>query len=73
MDAFSSVEVTEDLRFGGIHAQKAYGYSIQSLSQHIWKTSLTTEVVEFCNSLENPRILSLGCGYGSLSLKLLHC
>ena len=69
IDTYSRIEVTEDLREGGIHAQNAWTYWFRSLSEHMWKTSLTKEIVEFCNSLENPRILSLGCGYGGVELE----
>ena len=65
---YSNIEVTEDLREGGIHAQKAWEYWFKYLSTNIWKTSLSAEIVSFSNTIDNPRILSLGCGYGGVEL-----
>ncbi len=70
LEEYSNIEVTEDLREGGIHAQKAWGYWFRYLSERVWKTSLSKEIVSFCNEVDHPRILSLGCGYGGLELKI---
>ena len=70
IEEYSNIEVTEELREGGVHAQKAWDYWFQYLSKNIWKTSLHSEIVSFCNSLDNPRILSLGCGYGGVELEV---
>lgn len=67
---YSNIEVTETLREGGIHAQKAWGYWFRYLSDHVMKTSLTSEILRFCESVTNPRILSLGCGYGGIELEI---
>ena len=68
IEEYSNIEVTEDLREGGIHAQKAWDYWFKYLSTNIWKTSLSAEIVSFCNTIDHPRILSLGCGYGGVEL-----
>jgi len=68
IETYSSIEVTEDLYEGGIHAQKAWAYWFQYLVRDIWKTSLAEEIVSFCNTVASPRILSLGCGYGGVEL-----
>jgi glycosyltransferase involved in cell wall biosynthesis/SAM-dependent methyltransferase len=68
VDEYCSIEVTEDLTEGGIHASNAWSYWFKYLSERIWKTSLGAEISNFCNLLHNPRILSLGCGYGGHEL-----
>lgn len=70
IEEYSSIEVTENLREGGIHAQKAWGYWFRYLSDRVMKTSLTSEILRFCESVSNPRILSLGCGYGGIELEI---
>jgi SAM-dependent methyltransferase len=70
IEEYSNIEVTKDLREGGKHAQKAWDYWFRYLSVNVWKTSLNAEVVSFCNSIKNPRILSLGCGYGGHELAI---
>jgi Flp pilus assembly protein TadD/ubiquinone/menaquinone biosynthesis C-methylase UbiE len=70
IDEYSHIEVTEDLREGGIHAQKAWAYWFEYLGARFLKTSLSTEIVSFCNTIEHPRILSLGCGYGGIELNI---
>jgi ubiquinone/menaquinone biosynthesis C-methylase UbiE len=70
VEKYSSIEVTKDLHEGGIHAQKAWAYWFQYLAREIWKTSLAEETVSFCNTIANPRILSLGCGYGGIELEI---
>jgi ubiquinone/menaquinone biosynthesis C-methylase UbiE len=68
IEEFSNIELTEHLTQGGIHAQKAWGFWFQYLCEQVWKTSLPAEVLQFCSGIENPRILSLGCGYGGHEL-----
>ena len=58
IEEYSNIEVTEELREGGVHAQKAWDYWFKYLSKNIWKTSLNSEIVSFCNTVDNPRILS---------------
>ena len=70
VEKYSSIEVTKDLHEGGIHAQKAWAYWFQYLAREIWKTSLAEETVSFCTTIANPRILSLGCGYGGTELEI---
>jgi tRNA (mo5U34)-methyltransferase len=70
LEEYSNIEVTEELNEGGIHAAKAWGFWFQYLSQQVWKTSLGEEIVHFCSRISEPRILSLGCGYGGHELKI---
>ena len=70
VDEFSNIEVTKDLLLGGVHAQKSWGYWYRYLAEQVWKTNLCKEIVEFCNSIENPKILSLGCGFGGMELEI---
>ena len=68
IEEYSNIEVTDNLREGGVHAQKAWGYWFQYLSEQVWKTSLNAEIIQFCRGIDNPQILSLGCGYGGVEL-----
>jgi SAM-dependent methyltransferase len=70
INEYSNIEVTENLREGGIHAQKAWGYWFRYLSDQVMKTSLTDEILRFCEGVSNPQILSLGCGYGGIELEI---
>lgn len=69
IEEYSNIEVTEDLREGGIHAHDSWAYWFQFLARK-WGTFLKQEIVEFCESRHNPRILSLGCGYGGVELSI---
>jgi ubiquinone/menaquinone biosynthesis C-methylase UbiE len=70
LEKYSNVEITADLREGGVHAQKAWGFWFEYLSKKFWKSSLSQEIVEFSNTINNPRILSLGCGYGGVEITI---
>jgi SAM-dependent methyltransferase len=69
LEEYSNIEVTEDLREGGIHAHDSWSYWYTYLSR-TWSTSLSEEVTRFCNARENSSILSLGCGYGGVELSV---
>jgi ubiquinone/menaquinone biosynthesis C-methylase UbiE len=68
LDEYCNIEVTDDLREGGIHAFKAWEYWFAFLAKNVWKTDLFQEIIAFANSISNPKILSLGCGYGGHEL-----
>jgi SAM-dependent methyltransferase len=70
LDEYCNIEVTNDLKEGGIHAQKAWDYWFRYLADSIWKTNLFSEIISFANNIENPKILSLGCGYGGYELDI---
>lgn len=70
IEEYSNIEVTENLREGGIHAQKAWAFWFRYLADEVWKTSLNAEILQFCGALREPRILSLGCGYGGIELEI---
>jgi len=72
LEKYSTVEITADLREGGVHAQKAWVFWFEYLSKQLWKSSLSGEIVEFSNTINNPRILSLGCGYGGVEITIAH-
>ncbi|MBK7000870.1 MAG: methyltransferase domain-containing protein [Rhodoferax sp.] len=67
---YSNIEVTDNLREGGIHAQNAWRFWFEYLSERVWKTSLAEEIMAFCDDIVDPRILSLGCGYGGIELDI---
>lgn len=70
IEEYSNIEVTEDLREGGIHAQNAWGYWFRYLAEQVWKTSLKDEIINACNDSGDGRILSLGCGYCGTELEV---
>ena len=70
LEKYSNVEITADLREGGVHAQKAWGFWFEYLSKQFWKSSLNEEIVQFSNTINNPGILSLGCGYGGVEIAI---
>ena len=70
IDHYSGIEVKEDLTEGGIHGFKAWGYNYDYLSEKIHGTTFWNEVTDHANRYENPRILSLGCGYGGVDLQV---
>ena len=70
IDEYCNIEVTEDLREGGVHALKAWDYWFIYLARNVWKTDFAREVVDYASRLSNPRILSLGCGYGGHELNI---
>ena len=61
--------ITPDLREGGIHAHDSWAYWFGYL-RNKWGTSLNEEIANFCNTRKNPRILSLGCGYGGVEISV---
>ena len=71
---YDTVPVTEDLRLGGVHAQKAWTYWFQYLGDRIWKTDFTREVVAGALTMADctrpVHVLSLGCGHGGLELEI---
>ena len=69
IEEHSQIELTEDLKLGGIHAQKAWGYWFKYLTNNIWKTSFTAEILNVSDGIQNPRSLSLGCGHGGIELE----
>lgn len=69
IEEYSNIEVTENLREGGIHAHDSWAYYFQFLESE-FKTSFTQEVIDFANTRNNPKILSLGCGYGGIELSI---
>jgi hypothetical protein len=68
IEEYNGIEVTQDLREGGIHAFKGWEYWFKYLGYRVWKTSLLDEVVSYCDGIKDPKILSLGCGYGGYDL-----
>ncbi|MDQ3623753.1 MAG: class I SAM-dependent methyltransferase [Verrucomicrobiota bacterium] len=70
IEHYSHIEVTEGLREGSVHAHEAWGYWYEYLQKHVWHTSFEDEIVRYCDGVEQPRILSLGCGYGGIELEI---
>lgn len=68
LEEYSNIEVTRNLFEGGRHALKAWVYWSEFLTKRVWNTSIFNEISSFCNSIINPQILSLGCGYGGVEL-----
>jgi ubiquinone/menaquinone biosynthesis C-methylase UbiE len=70
IEHYCNVEVTEHLREGGIHAHPAWGYWFEFLQRNLWHTSFENEIRSCCEKITNPRLLSLGCGYGGIDLDI---
>lgn len=70
LEKYSTVEITADLREGGVHTQNAWGFWFEYLSKQFWKSSLSQEIVQFGNTINDPGILSLGCGYGGVEITI---
>ena len=66
---YSNIEVTQSLREGGRHAHKAWEFWFQYVARK-WNTGLHPEILEICKGLENPQILSLGCGYAGIEIDI---
>jgi len=70
IEHYSDIEVSENLFEGGLHGCDAWTYNHRWLEKNIFKTSFPEEVAHQANRHENPRILSLGCGYGGMELQV---
>ena len=70
IDHYSGIEVKEDLTEGGIHGFKAWDYNYEYLKERIHGTTFWIEVANHANLVDNPRLLSLGCGYGGVDLRV---
>lgn len=70
IDHYSGIEIKEDLTEGGVHGFKAWAYNYKYLGEKIHGTYFRNEVADRANRYENPRLLSLGCGYGGVDLQV---
>lgn len=66
---YAQIEVTPQLREGGVHAHKAWDFYFRYLQQ-TWQTSYDRELLAAAQEFAQPRILSLGCGYGGIELAI---
>lgn len=64
---YSTLEVTQDLKEGGIATNFAWEGWYRFLASR-WGTDFGTEVVRAARHFESPRLLSLGCGHGGFEL-----
>ncbi|MFP5288426.1 MAG: methyltransferase domain-containing protein, partial [Thermoanaerobaculia bacterium] len=67
VEHYSSIEVTEDLKEGGIAANQAWERWYRFLAA-LWRTDFVSEIVAAARGFEAPRLLSLGCGYGGMEV-----
>ncbi|HEV8581920.1 MAG TPA: methyltransferase domain-containing protein [Thermoanaerobaculia bacterium] len=67
IEHYSEIEVTEDLKEGGIAANRAWFRWYEFLAA-LWQTDFIAEIVETARRFEAPRLLSLGCGYAGMEL-----
>jgi ubiquinone/menaquinone biosynthesis C-methylase UbiE len=68
IEEYGKHEVTDDLLLGGVHAFKAWAYNFDYLYKNYFKTDVYKEVCRIACRRENPRLLSLGCGFGGHEL-----
>lgn len=67
IEHYSEIEVTEDLREGGVAANLAWHRWYEFLAAS-WKSSFVDKVVQAAETRPAPRLLSLGCGYGGMEI-----
>ncbi|MBW7957113.1 MAG: class I SAM-dependent methyltransferase [Deltaproteobacteria bacterium] len=71
---YSSVEITKDLKLGGIHDFGAWHYYWKHVNRRVEKllgcSNIWPLMEKNANAMERPRILSLGCGHGGHELGL---
>ena len=67
IEHYSAIEVTDDLKEGGIAANQAWNRWYEFLAA-TWQTDFGTEIVKAARRAEEPRLLSLGCGYGGMEI-----
>ena len=67
IEHYSEIEVTQDLKEGGLQANHAWERYFQYLTA-LWQTNLSAEIANAARRFQSPRILSLGCGYGGMEL-----
>jgi hypothetical protein len=67
IELYSALEVTEDLKEGGIAANRAWNHWYEYLAA-TWRTDFGSEIVEAASRAAEPRLLSLGCGYGGMEI-----
>ncbi|HET7178019.1 MAG TPA: methyltransferase domain-containing protein [Solirubrobacterales bacterium] len=65
---YSTIEVTEDLKQGGIDANRAWERWYRFLTA-AWRTDFVAEIVGAARRFAAPRLLSLGCGYGGMEIE----
>ena len=70
VEHYTHVEITDELTEGGIHAHKSWGFYFDYLYKNVFGTSFYDEVVAAAYEKENPRLLSMGCGYGGHDLAI---
>jgi SAM-dependent methyltransferase len=67
IEHYSNVEVTEDLKLGGVAANRAWERWYRFLAAR-WATDFVSEIVAGTAGREAPRLLSLGCGHGGMEI-----
>ena len=70
LDELSNIEVTEDLKVGGVHDFEAWKSWALYVQENFFKTSIYKETIDFANTIDAPKILSLGCGHGGHELHI---
>jgi SAM-dependent methyltransferase len=68
VEHYSTIEVTDALTEGGIHSHSSWDHWYRYLEREVFHTTLGDEVLAFADSIVDPCILSLGCGYGGVEL-----
>jgi SAM-dependent methyltransferase len=67
LEVYSALEVTEQLKEGGIAANPAWEGWYRFLAA-TWGTDFGSEIVAAARPFDAPRVLSLGCGHGGFEL-----
>lgn len=70
IEHYSSIQTTDDLTEGGVHAHKSWAFYYDYLEKHLFGRGFADEVAVQAEQFERPRLLSLGCGYGGHELEI---
>ncbi len=70
IEHYSNIKITDDLKEGGMHAQKSWVFYFDYLNKNVFGRGLSDEVAVQAEQFEQPRLLSLGCGYGGHDLDI---
>jgi SAM-dependent methyltransferase len=70
IEHYSNIRITDDLKEGGIHAHRSWIYYFEYLNKNVFGQGFTDEVTAQAARFEQPRLLSLGCGYGGHDLDI---
>ena len=70
IEHYSKIDITGDLKEGGNHARKSWAFYFEYLTKNVFGRGFSDEVAVQAGQFDEPRLLSLGCGYGGHDLDI---